>query len=294
MNRKREKELDRVLTGEIAGDDELGPLEDVARELDRALAVEAPPARRERAMFVHSVAGRSKKSSLALRVAIPAAVALGVIALATYAGNTATPGEALFPVREALAQAGLASTPLEDVNRLLDEAAQSVERAEAAEELSPDTATRHAEEAIALLIDARQPLSELSGEQREAKAERLEDLRDRAIDVLGETSPAAEERQEELEDLREERQDLREERQEFLEERRDADDSSGPGSGDEDNSGPGSGDSGEDNSGPGSDDSGGDDNSGSGSDDSGSGSDNSGSGSDNSGSGSDDDSSGSG
>jgi hypothetical protein len=293
MNRKREKELDRVLTGEIAGDDELGPLEDVAHELDRALAVETPPARRERAMFVHSVGGRSRKSSLALRVAIPAAVALGVIALATYAGNTATPGEALFPVREALARAGLASTPLEDVNRLLDEAAESVERSEAAEELSPEAATRHAEDAIYLLHEARRPLTELSGEQREVKAERLEDLRERAIDVLGETSPAAEERQEELEDLREERQDLREERQELREERRDADDSSGPGSGDEDNSGPGSDDSGDDNSGPGSDDSGGD-NSGPGSDDSGSGSDDSGSGSDNSGSGSDDDSSGSG
>ena len=242
--RRQEKALEAALhTG--AANEDTRPLVDTATRLKKDLAIDVPPADRQRALFLSGVAARQRSIFSPARVLVPA-LAIAVIIFAGFAGQNAVPGQRLYPVREALNSVGIGESPLEEIEDQLWLATRLVREAEASLERNPGKALRLAVEAVESLGPARALVPDLDG-QRAAKLHQIEALEDRAVNVIVEASSPSD----------------------------DEDDDSGAGSDD-----PGEG--GDDNSGPGSDDSGTDDNSGSGSDDSAS--DNSGSGSDDSGS----------
>ena len=275
MTRKTERDLDKMLTGTgKPGDEDETSIAQLAKEIEAAFTVEPPPARRERSMFVHALAGRNASHMPSLRFAVPATALMLLLALTAFFGRTATGGDLLFPVRKVMAEAGLATNPQEEIERNIERAEDFIDQAE-------DAATvAQAEELVITraggrLGDARVLADELGPDERTDALEEIRDVQTEGGEVLAEV-----------------REEMREES--GGDEGSGSDDSSGSGSGD-DSSGSGSGD--DDSSGSGS----GDDSSGSGSDDdssgSGSGDDSSGSGSgsgDSSGSGSGDDSSGSG
>lgn len=249
--RRQEKALDAALNGRTP-EEEMEPLADTAARVRRTLAVDVPPADRQRALFLSGVAARERRRFSPLRVLVPA-LAIAAVTFAGFAGQAALPGQNLYPVREAMNSVGIGRSPVAEVSDQCKKALALIRRAEASMDADPEEAIALAVLAIEQLGPARRLLPELNGE-RDEWVEWVGDLEEDAVEIIAEAS-------EELEDLEE-----------------DNGDNSGPGS-----DGSGSDDSGGHNSG--SDDSGGDDNSGSGSDDSG-GDDNSGSGS--SGSGSDD------
>jgi uncharacterized membrane protein YgcG len=219
--------------------------------------------RRDRAMFVAGVAAR-RPQPIWRRALVPAAAMFVVLFALSIGSLEASPGQTLYPLRNALSSVGIAQEPVEVVDRVIRRAEVSLERAEEMLDDNEDFARAEAltRQTLGHLGEANALLRELSGEAREERAEEISDLNEDAFRLL--------------EDIDEERADAAEEARE---ESDDDDDSSGPGSGsddDDDSSGPGSDD--DDSSGPGSggsDDSGSDDSSGSGSGSSGSGSDDS-------------------
>ena len=222
--------------------------------------------RRDRAMFVAGAAAR-RPQPIWRRALVPAAAMFVVLFALSIGSLEASPGQTLYPLRNALSSVGIAQEPVEVVDRVIRRAEVSLERAEELLDDNEDFAGAEArtEQTLAQLGEARALLKELSGEAREERAEEIEDLNDDAFRLL--------------EDIDEERADAAEEARV---ESDDDDDSSGPGSGSDDvddSSGPGSGGSDDDDSSGtgsgGSDDSGSDDSSGSGSGSSGSGSDDS-------------------
>ena len=280
-NKRREaKALDDALDG-ASTTDHTQPLTETADSVRRSLATDVPPADRTRALFLSGVAERERARFSPVRVLVPA-LALAIVTLTGLAGQSALPGQGLYPVREAMNSVGIGRSPVAEIDEHCKEALALIGKAEASIDTNPEQAIALAVLAIEQLGPARELLPELNGGQRGDWVEWVEDLEEDAVEIIAEASE---------------------------EENEGSDDNSGHGSGDfgsndsggHDNSRSGSDDSGGDNSGSGSDDSGsgsddsgGHDNSGSGSDDSGSGSesgsgsDDSGSGSDHSGSGSDD------
>ena len=268
---KPDKELDKALTAaEENRDPAIADLVMLADELERELAGDPPSATRDRALFIEGVGAR--KRSMWSSLTVPAVAVIALLAFLALSGRGAMPGDALYPVREVLHSAGLASAPVDEANKHLDQAALLLAKAEGAYAAgSSQVAARYATTALKVLGQAEEHMRDLPAADRQRFARRIDDMTLRAVTFIqlgDESRPDTDDR-----------------------------DSSGPGSDDsddDDNSGPGSDDSDDtDNSGSGSDDSddrsGSDDsdNSGSGSDDSGG--DNSGSGSDSSGSGSGDD-----
>ncbi|MGH2774979.1 MAG: hypothetical protein ACRDJT_06050 [Actinomycetota bacterium] len=208
-----------------------------------------PEGRRDRAMFVAGVATR-RPPPLWRRALVPATAIFVVLFALSIGSLKASPGQTLYPLRNALSSVGIAQEPVEVVDRAIRRAEVSLERAEELLDENEDFAGAQAltERTLAQLGEASALLNELSGEGREERAEEIANLNDDAFDLR--------------DDIRGERADAAEEAREESDDRGD---SSGPGSGsDDDSSGPGSG---------GSDASGSDDSSGSGSGSSGSGSD---------------------
>ncbi|HYP24914.1 MAG TPA: hypothetical protein VEV43_15205 [Actinomycetota bacterium] len=253
-------------------------LADLARRLERALETDTPEARSEKALFVAGVGARARRSSWSAAL-IPATAVVAVLIALAVVSRGALPGQALYPFRKALDRVGLAPSTAGEVRELLDEAGRLVTAAEGAATSSPSRARALAIDALATLREADRLVGELDGERADELEREIEALEDRA---------------DEAEDLADDTLDEREDAREEAEER---EDSSGSGSGgdDDDSSGPGSGGEDDDSSGSGS---GGDDDnssgSGSGDDDDSSGSGSGGDDSSGSGSGGDDDSSGKG
>ena len=270
---RREKDLARALDGfEKTGDAELDSMIDFADELTERLAVPTPSHPVGRAMFVEGVAGR--KRSFVSSLLVPGMAVVALLLVIALFGRSALPGESLYPVRNVLRSAGLASAPNAELQAEIDDARVLLTRARSAYERDQDEGEGFVIAALMSLGRAEGYVDDVSAADRVTFEARIDALQTQAISLLyiGD----------ELDDDRSGRDD----------------DNSGPGSDrsdeDDDHSGPGSDDSGgdADNSGSGSDDSDSDDSdsddSDSDDDNSGSGSSNSGSGSDNSGSGSDD------
>ena len=256
-DRRNEKTLDSALDGKGA-DEETRPLVDTAERVKQALAVDVPPADRQRALFLSGVAMRERRLFSPARILVPA-LAIAFIAFGAFAGQSSLADRG--PLRDALNAVGIGQSPNEEIDGHLFYAAKKLEEADDVVDDSPTRAQNIAIDCLGYLQDARRLLPELDGERAEERLEQITDFEDDAVDILIEA---------------------REEQKEALEDRGDSDDS-----GSDDHSGSGSDDSGSDDSGSGSGHSGsGDSGSGSGhsgSDDSGSG--DSGSGSDDSGSG---------
>ena len=267
---RRAKELDDALAGRASGESELVA---TAAGVTRSLATDVPPAERQRALFVNAVGAREKRHFSATRLLVPA-LGLAVIAYAVMAGRGAVPGERLYPLRKALNAVGVTNDPVVEVDDHLHKAALILRDARLALATNPGKSIRLAVTTLEYLGQVRAMLPEL-GDERRSRVERIEELEDNAVDVMGLALEP-----EEIDDGSGPGSSS-------------TDDNSGSNSGVEDSSGSGSDD---DNSGSGSDDSSGsgsaddssDDSGGSGSSDSGSDDDDSGSGSDDSGSGSDD------
>ena len=272
MTRKIERDLDKVLSGETHPvDEDQASVAELAAELEAAFSVEAPPATRERSMFVHALAGRSTSRVPSLRFAIPATALMLLLALTAFFGRTATGGDLLFPVRKVMAEAGLATNPQEEIERHIEAAEEFIDRAEEAGESDLADAKQLVFRAGGRLDQARIAADQLSPDERRDALEEIRDVEQEGSEVLSEL----------VEEQRKEAQDAGGDVSSGSGSDDSSDDSSGSGSGD-DSSGSGSG-SGDDSSGSGSGS--GDDSSGSGSgsdDSSGSGS---GSGDDSSGSG---------
>ena len=261
-DRKRAKELEAALQGD-ARNEETQPLVDTAERLRRTLAVDVPPADRQRALFLSGIEARRHVRLSPLRLAVPA-LAIAVVVFAVIAGRHALPGEQLYPFREALNAVGIGESPIAEVDTHLNEAWRLVKQADEIVDTNPERALSLAIRGLEELGPARELVAELNAERAEEKLDQIEDVEDDALDTI--------------EDALDARADAVEAEEERSEDARDD-------SGSSDDSGSGSDDSGSDDSGSGSDDSGsGSDDSGSGSDDSGSGGDDSGSGSDDSGS----------
>ena len=248
MTKNEERDLDAALRGAHVDDQETSSLAHVARELERVLAVEAPTAPRERAMFVHGVAASGHRSLGAMRLAVPAFALVLLGTLIGVAGRGALPGDALYPVREVLLEVGLAPPAAQLVDARIDSADRLLDRARAQPEQRMGEAHRLALRAIGALASARRLAEELDAPARATTLKNVRVLETAASDVIVEAaspgglaspSPSGDPN----------------------------DDSSGPGSGSDDpgddSSGSGSGgdDSGDDSSGSGS---GGDDSGGSG------------------------------
>ena len=249
MTRKTERDLDKMLTGSGKPEDEdEASIAQLAKEIEAAFAVEPPPARRERSMFVHALAGRKASHMPSLRFAVPATALMLLLALTAFFGRNATGGDFLFPVRQAMAEAGLATNPQEEIERNIERAEDFIDQAEDAATLG------QAQELVITkaggrLGDARVLADELGPDERSDALEEIRDVQAEGAEVLEEIS----------EELRKESGGDEGSGSDDSSGSGSGDDSSGSGSGDDDSSGSGSGD---DSSGSGS---GGDDSSGSGS-----------------------------
>ncbi len=241
-----ERELDRALsTGKGVEDPRLTDLVRQADAVEAELSREAPSGGRERALFIEGVGLRHKRFP-GLKVLAPAVIVLGALLAVVSLGRSALPGDTLYPVREALASMGLATSPTEEAERRIGSADRALDSAALRVGTQPLEAQQLAFGAIADLERARRLLDDVTGNEAQELLKQASELEGRANAILARVwrhigpgpSSSATPSPEATND-----------------------DNSGPGSGDDDNSGPGSGD---DDSGPGSGD---DDNSGPGSGD---------------------------
>ncbi|HEX2058421.1 MAG TPA: hypothetical protein VHI71_08635 [Actinomycetota bacterium] len=247
-------------------------LADLARRLERALEVDAPDARREKALFVAGAGTRARRSHWTAAL-VPATAAVVVLVVLAIVSRTALPGQTLYPVRKVLGGVGLAPSTAREVREHLDEAEELIAAAAASAVTEPSRAQELVREAIGTLEAAEELVDELDGERAEAF--------DRQIDALEERADAADDAADDELDARDEEAEAREDQRDDSSGRGSGgsgddssgpgpgggedsggnDDSSGSGSGDDDSSGPGSRDddssgrgSGDDSSGPGSGD----------------------------------------
>lgn len=178
-----ERLLDRALAGNASDDPEVGSLVTVARELDRAFAVDPERWSRERAFFVAGVAAQRRGVRVG-RFLVPALATLLVVAVA-FAGRFALPGDALYPVRQMLQNVGLASSVWAIADEDIAQAARLVAAAEAAlvaEDLV--TAEEDASAAIARLDHALEELEDLGGDGKVQRVLEITGLQDRAEEVI--------------------------------------------------------------------------------------------------------------
>ena len=259
-----DRNLDKVLAGKTAPDEETQEMVDAARRLEEMLAVEAPPAPATRALFTTAVATRRRPS--AWRFMAPAITVTSLLVAVYFAGRAATPGEPLWGVRQVLQQVDLAPATFEEVDDQLSEATRTIVEAETIAEDNPRRARILATRALKTLGVAESLARDLPSGDSVVQRDAIERLEKRALAVLflsfeEEEPEGIEERADELED-----DDSGSGSDDSGSDDGDFDDSSGSGSGSDDsgsddNSGSGSG-SDDDNSGSGADDS---DSSGSGS-----------------------------
>jgi hypothetical protein len=218
MTKEPDERLDAALYGETP-DPDIAPLVEIARDLEGAFGTHIPRAHRDRALFVEGV--RARRRGVPWGGVAASAVAASCLVLIALLGRSALPGEALYPVRRALNNVGLAQSASDEADKHIDRARRLLLRAERQE--SPAALLS----AIYELETARRLLEDQSGADARAKLITIERREAQALDLIDELDET------------------------------DDDDSSGPGSGDDDDSsGPGSGDEDDtdDSSGPGSGD----------------------------------------
>jgi hypothetical protein len=190
VTRREARALDRALAGDNGRGDPDGLLA-TATQLRAMFDVEIPDAGRERTMFVSGVSTRRHHFN-PLRVMVPAAAFLVLVALAYLGGRTALPGDSLYPVRKALGSVGLADSPIEEIDARTGEAASLLSKAERSLDSNPGTSLRLAVEALETLGPAIDLLDELEGDELETRTDVIDALEGRAVDVIGEATSAGE------------------------------------------------------------------------------------------------------
>jgi hypothetical protein len=155
--------------------------EELAASLEAELgAVEVPAARRERAMFVEGVAQRPRHRS---RVLVPALATMALVAVFLL-GRSAQPNQVLYPVREALSAVGLATPTVDDVDRLIDEARETIQEAEFFAGADDRRASKLVADALTELGRAEVLLTGLSDQDRDSRAALIDRLQERALQVI--------------------------------------------------------------------------------------------------------------
>jgi hypothetical protein len=155
--------------------------EELAASLEAELgAVEVPAARRERAMFVEGVAQRPRHR---FRVLVPALATMALVAVFLL-GRSAQPNQVLYPVREALSAVGLATPTVDDVDRLIDEARETIQEAEFFAGADDRRASKLVADALTELGRAEVLLTGLSDKDRDSRAALIDRLQERALQVI--------------------------------------------------------------------------------------------------------------
>ncbi|MFN2586817.1 MAG: hypothetical protein ABR613_01685 [Actinomycetota bacterium] len=214
--------------------DDAGQTEETARRVEEMLRVDAPDARREKAMFVAAVATAHSRRRRFAALA-PAVAAVALLTAIGIVSRTAQPGQALFAVRKVLGNVGLAPSAAAEIRTELDRAERLIVAASNSATTEPVTAQELVRGAWAALEAAEELVGELDSDRRDAFDDRIDALNGRAEAA----HEAAEEALEAREEAAEEAEDARK------------DDSSGHGADDDDSSGSGSGSGDDDSSGPG-------------------------------------------
>lgn len=189
MRASRERFLDRVLDGASHprpsdDDTDLSGLVELGDELRAIFAVEAPVARRERAMFAAAVAARPTRRGRPT-LALPAVAMLALIVFVSSLASTALPGQALYPVRKVLTSLNLADEPVDVVDARLQSAEQHVASAES--HLTEARLEASFDEALAAFADlgvASDFVDELDAFDRPVRQKRIEALLGRAAAVI--------------------------------------------------------------------------------------------------------------
>ena len=184
FDKRAARTLDKVLSGSgPSPDPSIARLVDVADRLRDAFNPEMPDFRAQRAMFVQAV-GSSRKGFGWLRFFGPATVAAIALVVAIMMGRSALPGQAFYPVRQALRAVGLAPFSLEEVDQQLVRAKALVARAEDLATEDPEQARAVAFEAVKVLGFAEELLPEVAADQAEGRITEVKALLLRAQAIL--------------------------------------------------------------------------------------------------------------
>ncbi|HEX2051816.1 MAG TPA: hypothetical protein VHJ34_14455 [Actinomycetota bacterium] len=180
-----ERDLDVALTSERPpADPDVAEMVDVARRLGDELAVDAPGARRERAMFVQGVAGRRRRRPPLVAIALRTAAAGVLLIAVAWVAQNAAPGQRLYPVKEALRTIGLAPSVSADFEDRVRAAGTLLEDAAAQLPFAPQRAERLSLDALGELARAQDLLDEERGPMRAQWETRIEQLERRAVTLL--------------------------------------------------------------------------------------------------------------
>lgn len=181
-----ERRRARALDEEIGRDGSADPLAGVADKVRGALATDVPPADRQRALFLSGIAGRRRRGFSTWRLAVPATGLAALLAFVFVAGQSALPGDRLYPVRKAFNSVGLGRSALEEARTNIDEATRLVHAGEASIAINPGRALRLAVAALEEIGVARHIIDALD-ERHVAEDESLEGLEDRAVAIISDT-----------------------------------------------------------------------------------------------------------
>lgn len=179
----REKELEKALAGsDRSGDPEIDSLVDSADDIARHFAVPTPDHPRARALFIEGVGAR--KRSVMSSLLVPAMAAAALLVFIAVMGRSALPGESLYPVRNVLRSAGLATAPTNELQQQLEEAELLVNRAQTAWERGSDDYERLAATALMTLGRAEGYLGDVADPDRLSFQATIVELRTRAVTLI--------------------------------------------------------------------------------------------------------------
>ena len=184
LEKRSAKALDQALSVATAPTDaDIAGLIAVAERLKESLSPEIPVMATERAIFVQAVRGANRRFGW-VRFFGPATVTAAVILLAFLLGRSALPGQAFYPVRQALRAVGLAPFSVEEIDEQIATARDLLEQAETVQSDNPGRARALAFEAVKVLGFVEQVLPEVSSDRADERLPEVRSLLRKAETIL--------------------------------------------------------------------------------------------------------------
>jgi hypothetical protein len=184
MTKQLERELDDVLQGRTAArSQEVEALFRAASHFADQTPdlIDAPNGLR--ALFTQAI--DTRRSAGWLRFLAPATVTTAVLVILLLLGRTAVPGEAFYPVRQALRSVGLAPASIEEIDDLLARAQVQLANAEEIDDIAQQRARSLALNSARLLGGAEQLLEDVDDEdEAESRYAALSSLLDKTQSIL--------------------------------------------------------------------------------------------------------------
>jgi hypothetical protein len=207
MTKQLERELDDVLQGRtVSRSQEVESLFRVASLFAGQTPDLADAPNGLRSLFAQAIGTR--RSMGWLRFLPPAILTAAVLVILLLLGRTAVPGEAFYPVRQALRSVGLAPASVEEIDDLLAAAQVQLANAEEIDGLAQQRARRLALNSVRLLGGAEQLLEDIDDEaQAESRYAALSSLLGKAQDILLEDDDLTDENAARRDDENDARQD---------------------------------------------------------------------------------------